>query len=242
MQLEWTATELVLAFVTMTIASGVQCSVGFGLNLLAAPILALIDPTLVPGPALASGLVQTLIMARRERASIAPGDIGWAVIGRLAGTGCGLFVLTVATTSQANIAFGCLVLFGVALSLLGLSLAINPQTLIGTGYVAGLMNTVSSIGGPPIALLYQHRSGSHLRGTLAGHFAVGATISWVGLIATGHYGAPDLVATAVLIPGILLGFPLSRPMTRLLDERSARPAILLLAALAGVVVIGREVL
>jgi len=240
MNVDWTVTELVLAFLTMTIASAVQCSVGFGLNLLAAPILALIDPALVPGPAIAAGLVQTAIMARRERASIDRRDIGWAFIGRIGGTGCGLVLLTVASAGQANIAFGCLVLVGVGLSMLGLSVSAQPRTLIGAGYLAGLMNTISSIGGPPIALLYQHKKGAQLRGTLAGHFLVGASISWLGLIATGHFVATDLIATAALVPGVLLGFPLARPLERLLDERSARPAILLLAGLAGVLVIARE--
>jgi uncharacterized membrane protein YfcA len=242
MDLDWNSTELLLAFVTMAIASAVQGSVGFGLNLLAAPILALIEPAFVPGPALAAGLVQTMIMARRERHGIEFGDIGWAAVGRVAGTSCGVLVLSVATGGQANIVFGSLVLLGVALSLVGLSLRPSPRVLIGAGCVSGVMNTISSIGGPPIALVYQHEKGAKLRGTLAGHFVVGASISLAALIVSGHYVASDAVATAVLVPGILLGFPLARPLARVIDRGSARPAILALAGLSAAAIIARELL
>ena len=43
------ATGLLLAFVVMTLGASIQGVVGFGANLLAAPLLALIDPQLVPG-------------------------------------------------------------------------------------------------------------------------------------------------------------------------------------------------
>jgi uncharacterized membrane protein YfcA len=240
MDLDWNSTDLLLAFVTMAIASAVQGSVGFGLNLLAAPILALIDPDFVPGPAMAAGLVQTIIMAGRERRNIEYGDIGWAAVGRVAGTSGGVLVLSIANSSQANIVFGSLVLVGVALSLVGLRLRPSPRVLVGAGCLSGVMNTISSIGGPPIALVYQHERGAKLRGTLAGHFVAGASISLAGLIVSGHYVASDVVATAVLLPGVLLGFPLARPLTRVIDSRSARPAILALAALSAAAVIARE--
>jgi len=242
MDLGWNANELLLAFVTMAAASAVQSSVGFGLNLLAAPILALIDPIFVPGPAIAAGLVQTVIMAGRERRGIEYGHIGWTATGRVVGTAGGVLVLSVANGSQANIAFGSLVLLAVALSLVGLRLSPVPRVLIGAGCLSGVMNTISSIGGPPIALIYQHERGAKLRGTLAGHFVVGASISLAALIVSGHFTGTEVVATAVLVPGVLLGFPLARPLTRVIDGRSARPAILTLAALSAVAILARELL
>jgi hypothetical protein len=240
MELPWSATELLFVFFTTVAASAIQGSVGFGLNLLAAPLLVLIDPIFVPGPALAAGLVQTTLMAARERASVELGHIGWAAIGRIAGTSTGLVVLTLADGRQANLAFGSLVLLGVALSLIGTRLVPSPRILIGAGCLSGVMNTISSIGGPPIALVYQHEHGNKLRGTLAGHFTVGGSISLLGLIMTGHFVYSDVVACAVLVPGILLGFPLAVPLARIIDKRSARPAVLALATLAALMVIARE--
>src|SRR5690606_17755869 len=44
------ATQLILALVVLFVGSAIQGSVGFGLNLFAAPLLVLIDPGLVPAP------------------------------------------------------------------------------------------------------------------------------------------------------------------------------------------------
>jgi uncharacterized membrane protein YfcA len=40
---------LVLAVVVVAVSAAVQGAIGFGLNLLAVPVLLLIDPSLVPG-------------------------------------------------------------------------------------------------------------------------------------------------------------------------------------------------
>ena len=47
--------------------------------------------------------------------------------------------------------------------------------------MAGVTATTTSIGGPPVALLYQHRSATQIRSTLGVFFAVGALISLIGI-------------------------------------------------------------
>lgn len=44
------ALELVVVSLVFAIGSALQGAVGFGANLLAVPVLVLVDPTLVPGP------------------------------------------------------------------------------------------------------------------------------------------------------------------------------------------------
>ena len=51
--------------------------------------------------------------------------------------------------------FGGLILLGVCLSLSGLRLPPIRGVLVGAGALSGVMGTVASIGGPPMALLYQ---------------------------------------------------------------------------------------
>ena len=50
------------------------------------------------------------------------------------------------------------------------------------------MGTISSVGGPPVALLYQDERGSEVRGTLSSIFAVGALFSLVVLAVVGEFG------------------------------------------------------
>ena len=60
-------TEILAASAIITVGATVQATVGFGLGLVAAPVLLLIEPMLVPGPLMASGVILTLLMAYRER-------------------------------------------------------------------------------------------------------------------------------------------------------------------------------
>jgi hypothetical protein len=57
---------MILANAIMLIASALQASVGFGLALLAVPLLALLDPRLVPGPMLLAGSLLALSCVYQE--------------------------------------------------------------------------------------------------------------------------------------------------------------------------------
>ena len=61
---------LVVAVVVVAVTSAVHGAVGFGMNLLAVPALVLLDPTFVPGPAVAVGLVLSVLVAGRERSPV----------------------------------------------------------------------------------------------------------------------------------------------------------------------------
>ncbi|NIR59973.1 MAG: sulfite exporter TauE/SafE family protein, partial [Gammaproteobacteria bacterium] len=54
------------------------------------------------------------------------------------------------------IAVGALVLLAVAMSVAGLKISPTRPTLITAGALSGFMSTVSSVGGPPLAITYQH--------------------------------------------------------------------------------------
>ena len=238
--LPWTDAEMLAAFLAMLFGGIVQGTIGFGLNLLAAPILALVDPTFVPGPALAAGLVHTILMTAADHRSIVLSEVGWATGGRLIGTLAGAFALTLLATSQANLWLGILVLFAVVLSAAGVPISPTRRTLFGAGCLSGLMGTMTSIGGPPLALVYQSSRGGRLRGSLGGQFMVGAAISLAALIAFGHYGRAEAVATLVLVPGVVIGWAISRRLRSVADNGYARPFILGLAAAAAAAVIIRE--
>jgi uncharacterized membrane protein YfcA len=47
--------DALLIFVIVATASALQASLGFGLGLLAAPLLVLIHPAFIPGPHIAAG-------------------------------------------------------------------------------------------------------------------------------------------------------------------------------------------
>ena len=217
-----------------------QGAVGFGMGLLGSPILILIDPRLVPGPVLASTMVFTLLVTVRERQGIDLGGLRWALVGRLAGTFPAAALLAVLPENQLSRMFGLMVVLAVAISVSGVHIRPRPLTLLVGGVLSGLLGTVAAIGGPPIALLYQHASGTRFRGTLSSFFLVGTIISIAALVPAGRFGGQELRLTLFLLPGALFGFLVSRRLARRLDRGYTRPAVLTVAAVAGLIVVVRS--
>lgn len=227
---------LVLTLI-MTAGALVQGLIGFGLGLLAVPFLVLLDPTLVPGPILFASGVLSVLMLVRERHAIRPRNLSWSLVGRVGGTALAALVLLIVPGDRLELLFGVLILVATGLTASGLHIGVTPGTLVGAGFASGFMATTVSIGGPPMALLYHRQDGPILRGTLSAFFVVGTVISLVALHLVDRFGWRELVLGVGLFPGILLGFALSTQLTRHLDGRMLRPAILAVCALTGMVVL-----
>lgn len=228
-----------LATAVMALAALVQGAVGFGSALVAAPLLALLDPRFVPVPIILANFVLTLLVVAREHQALNLRAVGWAVTGRLPGTWLGLLALTGFSATQLPRFFAALVLGAVLLLLLGRAPPRNPLSLFVAGTTAGLMGTVTSIGGPPIALMFHDVRGAELRGTLGGYFVASTLMSIAGFGLTGLLGIEELIRAALLLPGLLVGFYASNRGRRFLDQGYTRPAVLTLATLAAVGVLVR---
>lgn len=236
------AVEWLWANLVLLVGSIVQGAVGFGGNMLAAPFLVLIDPDLVPGPALVSALAVNLAMTVREK-----GDGDWnrvwpALAGRIPGNVAGAAVLVLLSGDALRWFFAVSVLVVVALSASGLHVRVSPRSLFAGGFGAGFTATSIAIGGPPIALVMQSSEGPVVRSTLARFFSIGIVLSLLTLSAFGQFDRDDLAAGLALLPGTLAGFAISKPFTTVLDRGYTRTVILVLSASAAVVALGRALL
>lgn len=235
-------TDLVLAMLILVVASGLQGSVGFGSSLVAAPLLVLLDPVFVPGPLIVVAFVLNAMMMWRDREPVERAHVGLALIGRVPGSVMGAAVLAALSASELGLLVGAVVLLGVVLSVGGFEVRPTPPAILGAGVLSGFMGTSVSIGGPPIALLYQHESGPRFRSIVARLLIYGALISLAALAVIGRFGRDEIVASAVLLPSVVLGFSLSGPVARHLDRGHTRRAILAVSALSAVAVIAKAVL
>lgn len=227
---------LLVAAVVVALCSAVQGSVGFGLNLLAVPVLLLLDARLVPGPALVAGLLLSLLMTGREFGAMDP-RMSWAVLGLLPGTALGLVLLANVAEDDLGVPLGALVLVGVTLSAVRWSPQPTTRNLLRAGFASGFLATAASIGGPPMALVYTRQSGARLRSTLAGFFIAAAVVSLVALTLVGRFGGADLGRSVALLPGVVVGFLASGPLRPYVDRGRSRPLVLGLSAVASVVAI-----
>ena len=223
----------------VTAAACIQGAIGFGMALIAAPILVFIEPALVPGPLVASAFVLVACVAIRDRSHVDFETVRFSMLGNAFGAVAGASVVAMLDPRGFGILFGVLVLFAVGLSTVGVHLALTRKSALAAGLVGGFMSATAAIGGPPMALVYQHAGAERFRGTLSVYFVFSTCITVSALVWAGAFGWDDLRYVAVLVPGQLLGFGLSYPMTRWLDGTSIRPFILGLSALAAVVLLVR---
>src|SRR5690554_641910 len=90
-----TVPALIIIALVVVVGSCLQASVGFGLGMLAAPVVALVDPTLLPGSLIILAVLLSLIVMVRERTQLDLRGAGWALLGRLPGNLAGAAVLVV---------------------------------------------------------------------------------------------------------------------------------------------------
>ena len=234
--------EAIIALVAMSGACALQGSLGFGANLVAAPILVLLHESFVPGPIIVATAVLNLLVMRREGPQRVDNTINSAIAGQILGILSAGFALKLLAEKPLSLLFAGLILLAVALSASGWHLTKTHANLTAVGLLSGFMGTVSGVGGPPIALAYHEAEAPILRPTLARFFTVGNLVAIAALIALGRLGASDLPAIGILVPGALIGYLLSNRLADRLDDRPIRPLILGLSTLAAVAVFVRAIL
>jgi hypothetical protein len=226
--------DFAVACVAVVIGACVQGSLGFGLGLIAAPVLALLDPDLVPAPLLMLALLLTIGVAFRERKALDWRGLKWAFAGRVPGSILGTVAIVWLPEQWMLVLFSLLIIIGVVLSAAGWTVVPTSPALFGAGAMSGFMGSLTSVGGPPMALVYQRHSGAQLRATLALFFTFGALLSLLLLAIAGKAHTEDVGRALQLLPAMLVGFWLSRHASGWLDRGYTRPAILVFSGLVAV--------
>jgi len=216
-----------VATAIVTAASALQASTGMGMALLAAPLLSLVQPSLVPGPTLCAVLALSAAVAVRERADIGRRILSVALPGLIAGSVAGAGLDKAFHALHLAPVFGVLILLAVLVTVLMYAADRRvplrwPWLLVG-GSLAGLIGTMFAAHGPPIALVLQELPRRQLRATLCAFFAIGCVISLVFLSVTGRFGMSGFIDGLLLMPGVPIGFAFAPLIDRWL-ARDARRA------------------
>lgn len=226
----------------LALGAWLQGSIGFGMNVVAAPLLLAADERFVPGPLLVAAVVMTFLTMAREHQELSLGRVGWAFAGRVPGSVLGALAITVLSTDGLAVVLGVTVLAAVAVSVVGVRIPITRPSLLAAGALSGFTGTTTSVGGPPIALLFQHELGPHVRANLAGFFVLGATLSLGLLTLAGEFTLEQARLSLVTLPPVLLGFAASFATRHRIEGERVRPAVLGLAGLSAVVLLVRTLL
>ena len=220
----------------------VQGTIGFGLNLLAAPFIALVVPEALPVTLVLAAWPTGGVAAFREHHALDRRALPWLLVGAVPGTLIGLAIVTQASADGLAIIVGVVTLLGVALSVVSPPIHVNPATAGLAGLVSNVTGTAAAVGGPPVALLYQHHGGPTIRATLGVFFVASATLSVVGYALTGEITGDRALLAVALLPAILAGLWASKHFHDLVDTRWLRPTVLTMCAIAGAAAVLRGVL
>ena len=208
----------------------VQSVVGLGLGLLAAPVIAMVEPGLVPALPVWLALLISGSMVLGERHHVDWRAIAWALPARIPGTVIGAWLVVSFSDRVIAVAIGLMVLLAVVVTGRSIDVPVTPYSLVAAGVVAGVSGTATSIGGPPIALLFQRRDPEVVRSTLAVFFFLGVCVSLVGLAFSGALSAASWHLGLLLAPLVWLGSKagsLARPR---LPRHAFRTGVLLICA------------
>ncbi|WP_372500600.1 sulfite exporter TauE/SafE family protein (plasmid) [Tistrella mobilis] len=238
--------DWLIAGAVIAVAACLQGTGGIGFGMVAAPVMAILMPELLPGPMLLLGLMVAVLAVTRERAALDPKGLGFALAGRLPTSIAAATLIGILPVRDLSIVFALVILGGVAISvtvsLRGRRIVPSPGKLFAAGLVSGFMGTITSVGTPPIALVYQNADAAALRATIGAYLVAGTLISIGALAAVGRFGLHDLVLGAWLALPLAAGFWISGPLAARLPRNAMRWLVLALSAAAAGLLLVKQVI
>lgn len=235
--MEWLSNQVMLLAAVLAIAAIIQGASGFGFALVVAPVVGFVDPPLLPVVVLLWLLPLNSYVALRERRAIDVGGARWIVVARLLGTPAGMAALAIVPERHAGQLVGGMTLLAVGATWLAPAFDPGRLAYLGAGFVSGVGETATGVGGPPLALVYQHRPPPEIRSTVALCSLVGELTSLTALLLYGHVSTHQVAIAAVLLPAALVGTYLSGRVHRWLDAPTLRMLVLVFAVVSSVVLI-----
>jgi hypothetical protein len=230
--------------VIVAAAAALQASVGIGFGMLAAPLLGILAPELVPGPILLMSLLLALMTATREFRSVDMRELSLAMTGRIAGTAAAGAVVALLPLSVFASVFALMILAAIGLSMANWRLLPTPRNLLVAGLLSGFMGTITSVGAPPMAMVYQNMPGPKVRATMGAFLTLGAAFSLITLAFIGRFTAPQAASSAWMVAPVVLGFMASRYLVRHVDKsrRGIKPAVLAISGIAALMLLFKTLL
>jgi len=223
----------------VVVGAFVQGTTGVGFALIVAPLMGLFAPALLPVCLLVLMLPLNAYVAWRERAALDHSGARWVTFGRFLGTFGGLWILAALPANYLNVLIGAVTIAAAVTTLVLPSFRAGRQSFMAAGVVTGITETATGIGGPPLALVYQHSPAAVLRSTIALCFLIGQLISLAILAIAGRTDAHQFSAALLLLPALAVGAVLSRYVHARVDGRGLRAFVLLFAIASGAVLLVR---
>jgi uncharacterized membrane protein YfcA len=228
---------LALIALSVLIAAFIQSTTGMGFALIVVPVVGILKPSLLPGGLLILMLPLNAYVAWRERAAIDFHGVKWITAGRAVGTFGGLWVLIAIPMAYLNALIGGTTVLAAVVTLLVPAFSPGKRAFVATGLFTGITETATGIGGPPLALVYQHMSVATLRSSVALCFLVGEVISLIVLAVNGRIHMEQLYQVAWVMPALIIGTIASHAVHLRINTRFLRISVLVFAIGSGIFIL-----
>lgn len=234
-----TLSTFALLSVVVLVAAFVQGASGMGFALLFAPVAGLVAADLMPVAVLAMMIPLNAFVLWRERQHVDLSGVGWVSLSRILCTPLGLWVLVAVPESRLGLLIGGSTVLAALVSLLAPDFSPGKGVYLGAGAVTAVTETATGVGGPPLALAYQHRPAPELRATVAACFLVGEIVSLALLLVQGKGHMSSLQGALVLMPALAVGLWASSHVHQRIPSSKLRMFVLVFAVVSGLLLMFR---
>lgn len=213
----------------------IQAALGFGVAILGAPVIILLEPSWVPYVLTTTALLLSGANAWYQRKDIHLQAIVPAMLARIPGTVIGAWLLISISALWLHIFVAVSVLIAVIVSISAVRFEATPARLSWAGLLSGFMGTTTSIGGPPIALVMQFGDPASVRANLSFYFAFSCVVSLMSYAVAGLLNSPILLLCLSFTPSAILGFAVGKRLQAWVDRDRFRPLMLALCVVASAI-------
>lgn len=220
----------------------VQSSIGFGIAVVSAPVIVMVEPQLMPVSLLVCAIFLPWVQLASGPREISWRPLGWSLGARALATPLGVVVVAATSADAIAVIVGALILVTVAVSVRSVDVRPTRGAMVAAGAISGVSGTAASIGGPFMALALQHEPPARLRATLAVFFIVGSAVSLGGLALAGEITAEQVRAGIIWWPFVVAGHLAAGPVRSRLPAATLRRVVLAFCVVASLGVIARALI
>ena len=194
---------------------------------------------MVPSCIILMGSFLALSNAMLSYKDIIKVDLIYSFTGRVIGSilAMPLIFLTLGTDYYLII-FGVLLLIATYLSAKKWNIVATKKNITIAGTASGIMGTLTGIGGPPMAIVYQNSSAPKVVATLNMFFGIGALFSVLLFVYFDLINLPEVMKSIYLSPGLVIGTYIGRRgIVRKFVNRNLKNLIIAVCFISALVII-----
>ena len=226
--MEFGTAAIVLVAITV-FAAFVNGAIGYGFSSLTVPValLFLTNRVLNPALVLVEVFINLYVLAinRSSIRTVWPRVVP-IIVGLLPGVALGTYLLSSLSPGWTKLATYLVLLPLILVQAAGLRRPIRNERSVGLPFGAGLgvLYSVTTISGPPLALLFNNQGlvKQDFRAALALIRVAESSLTAIAYLYVGLFTVESLSIGALIVPGVLVGIPLGAYAIRRLDPETFR--------------------